>query len=435
MPPLNITPGVTRFSDITQHANALDKNSEIRGRTKHGVTQLYQHGAKLHGDNFLSRAVSSSADIQAKQAARQQKVQQGADWIKGAIDTQYTQAFRARVFVHVKQQDRNTDLDHRITKHDLGTIQNSIQYLQAKDGQATQQIQANTPTPSKPFDQSNAAVLMSIANDPDVSPALRDQAANLFQTSMMNLTAQQRDTILTQRPNLIDALVTLRLSNGNRVFDVNNLSTLARNQFQYETPHQKDATFFRGNSTATRLLSSAIVDLDGGRMKTLADNIRNEIRQQIGVASYTGTPLMAQHGTGVLATDIANSAVVNPILTAIDALLGGQPQTNELHQFLSAVEIGINAGPPPPRAQGAAELLKNAIWLRGLGGMIQSNFAQPNSSEQKVASAVTGALQKALTGHPYPQVGAGNNFVSYNTALAMLLTPGSGFDQFQGTIP
>jgi hypothetical protein len=453
--PLPINPGTTTFDTITQNARVLDKNKEaIRGRTDNGVTQLYQHGAKLHGDNVLvsnplSKMIGGTklgkklgmdpTAVQNKQLQRQQKEQQGATWIRGSIDNQYGPGFGARVFQHVLD-NQHVNLNNRVLKQDLATIQDAIQALQTADQNATQMIQANTPTVGRPLTALNASVLATIASNPDVSPALRDQAATLLQTNMMNLSAEKREGILTLQPNLVDALVTLRLSNGDRVFSVANLSTIAQEQFQRETPGQRDVSmFFRGNTLATKLLTRIIPDLDGGHIGALGASMQNMVRQatQNQPPTIVYNPQPSANEPNPKPRDIANPAVVNAILNQIDGLLAHQAQQPELHAFLTAVATGIDNGPPVQGAPTGAELTKSAIWLRGLASIVFNTYADKESPQGKLASTVSQALQKATTGHAYVQgqgFGALHN-TFYNPGMTTLLGVNSGFNAFQATVP
>jgi hypothetical protein len=409
----------------------------------------------LHGDNVLVNNPASSllgrtrigrsmgmdpAVILQKQQQRQAKVQQGADWIRGAIDTEYGAGFRTRVFQHVRQQNPQTDLDHRITKQDLGTIQNAIQTLQAADLNATQLIQANTPALGNPLTNLNASVLITIATDSNVSLALRDQAATLFQTSLMNLNAQQREGVLTQTNTLladgplINSLFTLQLSNGTKAFSVQQLSTIAHDQFQRDTPTENPNNFFRGNTVASSLLSNALTLLDGGYIPTLGNAMVNLIDQEIANATLNGTAIAVQGSyTG-------NPAVVNPVLTSVDGLLRGQNQTPELHTFLTAVANGIDAGPPANNVWTGASFMQNAVMLRGLGPAVTSGTAEPQGggtaaerARSQIGVGVSAALQQVM--NQGAQFAGTSRYVGLNQGVNAMLQGGSGLNAFLLNVP
>ncbi|MEN3385175.1 MAG: hypothetical protein V7608_5219 [Hyphomicrobiales bacterium] len=452
--PLNINAHTT-FSTVVRDANQTGskENEAIRGRTtKGGATQLYQHGDKPHGadnklvSNPLSKALGTTLlgktigidpeTLQAKKDLRQQKEQQGATWIHRAIDSEYGNGFSARVLQHVAGK-RGEYLGQTVLKRDLATIQNSIRDLQQTDRTL------NYAQAINPLTQAIATSLVAIATDAAELPAVRDRAANLFQTKMMGLNAQQRAAILNQpEPKLIDALATLRLSNGNRVFSEPNLSTIAQEQFQRETPGEKADTFFRSTSVASRLLARIVPELDGGSIGALGGAMQNIVRQATNpnanlTAPYTAQPSENEPNPKVQA--IPNPVVVNGILNQIDGLLHQHLQAaprNELRAFLTAVATGINNGPPPQGAQTGQDLVKNAIWLRSLAVAVSTTFPNGASPEARLAMAVSAALQKAVRGERYVAgVRNADYNLFYNPGMNTLLNGGSGFNTFQATIP
>jgi hypothetical protein len=200
----------TTFTQISAQMNTMTFNQEIRGETENNVQRLYNHNPlKPHG-----------IGTEAKQE-RTAKEQQGATWIRNAIDVQYGQGMGARVFRHVNN-NAHVNLTNRVMRDDLATIQTSIATLQNADNQAVTSIALYG---QPPLTQTKAQALLATARDPNVSPQHRDQAANALHTNMMQLNGAARGQILTNaggQPNTIfaNALATLQASNGQNVFSV-----------------------------------------------------------------------------------------------------------------------------------------------------------------------------------------------------------------------
>jgi hypothetical protein len=352
----------------------------------------------------------------------------GATTIRNAIDRQYGQGFGARVFQHV-QANTGTNLNARVLRSDLTTISNSINTLRTADANATQQLQTLA---AQTLDRANAQALLAIVQDPTNSAQNRDLAANLLQGKLMQLTPANREAVLksgtSPDPAMIDALFTMRLSNGGRVFSVADLTTITNDQFAREMPNQTAQSFFRGNSVASALLGKGLTTLDNGRMTTLANNMLGAMRTEVQNAQQNGVALQTTAPNGAT---VPNPAIVNPALTAMDQLLSQQAATPELQTFLGGISNTINANNPPGNWTGP-NFIKNAAVLRGLAPAFLTQ-TQADTPERSVATSVSAALQQTINAtHAFAQH---SPHVGLNPSVNAMHQPGSGFNVFLATVP
>jgi hypothetical protein len=167
---------IPSFSSIhQQHFTETGKTADKALRHDAGKEgkELYTH-SKMSSTTVARSLGLGKYVSQERIDAREQKKQDGADYIKQSIDREFGTGMGDKVFNQVLVRT-GTDLSQAVTARDLGTIKDSIEYLQQSD-------EAITDFTMKPLTGESVARMNAIHRDNSLPADMRAEARQTLTT-------------------------------------------------------------------------------------------------------------------------------------------------------------------------------------------------------------------------------------------------------------
>jgi hypothetical protein len=206
---------------------------------------------------------------------------------------------------------------------------------------------------------------------------------------------------------------------------LNTVKDMVGQQFKFELPNQNDNTLLRGNTPASRMLTSGLERAGQGYLSNISNQIVAIIQQEVQQAQQQGTQAVVQSQ----GYPVGNPTVVGAILQRVMPLLNPQTTPAELQNFTRFVAGSINQAANLQTS--GNDFVKNAVMLRTINSSVTTSLATGSADERTMAATVTAVIQRSLGAG---QAAAGfpphDKYALLNNEVVNLAQPNSPLNQW-----